>query len=682
MLSRKTISVMCGIILPFASTVFAQSEDGLDDEFALLQEEDIIFTAAKHEQDITDSPSAITVITREQIENTHCTDVICLLRMVPEVDVRRLRPAYAAVGARALTDTFYGDKVLALIDGREVNVDFFGVPLWQALPIHLEDIERIEVIRGPGSALYGPNAHSMVVSIATRKIKNRSAEIFLSGGEHDRTSLSLRLDQQIGDFRLHLSSNLDTQAHWQQQDQRERGVARLRLRAEYETSGSTTWAELGLVRVEGNILTSLGPAHIPPGFMGHANLAYETELVQARLSYSFFDTDFNADVPLYYGNLQLGEFPPNLHVFSSSLNTDVQLNWSPFSDNLLIAGANYRWFTTIFKENDPEESHEHRLGIFLHDEQRLFEDLIITGSLRFDYNNITEYALSPRLAVVWKFSDQQLVRAAFGRAFRKPCFFNTSTHFTSVSENIDGIQQFFHDNIGNDDLGNESITAFEIGYRAHFLDNSFIVEADVFYNLYRDTINFKINIVDNLGLPNLPESTMQFTNAGREVDSLGGSLSLTYRIKETLRINANYTFRHSWFISDPLDDQTEGASKGERVAWEPAHLFNFSFHYLHKQGLRLGLAIHAKSSSVDNLQEDGGILDPMIKVYNPPTWFVSGFFGWRFVLESNWLEAGVRAFNVLNIAFRDTQATRRPDGVELGGELIGRRLFFYLRGTI
>jgi outer membrane receptor for ferrienterochelin and colicin len=679
--SRIIISVVCVVLLQFGATAFAQSEGGLDDEFALL-EEDVIFTAAKHEQDITESPSAITVITREQIENTHCTDVICLLRLVPEVDVLRLKPAYAAVGARVLTDTFYGDKVLVLVDGRDVNVDFFGIPLWQVLPVHLEDIERIEVIRGPGSALYGPNAHSMVVSIATRKIKNRSAEIFLSGGEHDRTALSLRLDQHVGDFRLHFSSSFDTQAHWQRRDQREREAARFRLRAEYESSESTTWLELGLVRVEGDILTSLGPAHIPPGFMGHAYLVHETELFQASLSYSFFDTDFNADAPLYYGNLKLGEFPDALNVFSSSLSTDVQLNWSFFKDNLLIAGATYRWFTTIFKQNDPEKSHEHRLGVFLHDEQRLFEDLIITGSLRFDYNNITEYALSPRLAVVWKFSDQQLVRAAFGRAFRKPCFFNTSTHITSVSENIDGIQDFFRDNIGNDELGNESLTAFEIGYRGHFLDNSFVVEADIFYNRYRDTINFKIVIVDNLGLPDLPQSTMQFTNAGREVDSVGGSLSLTYRLKETLRINANYTFRHSWFISDPIGNLSVGASKGERVGWEPAHLFNLSFHYLHEQGLRLGLALHAKSSSQDKLQEDGGILDPVIKVYSPPIWFVSGFFGWRFRLESNWIEAGVRAYNVLNIAFRDTQATTRSDGVELGGEQIGRRLFFYLRGTI
>ena len=95
-----------------------------------------VYTAARHEQNIFESPSAITVITREQIENTHCTDVICLLRQVPEVDVRRVLPGFIVVGARAMTEDF-GNKTLVMVDGREINQELFGVALWQSLPIHL-----------------------------------------------------------------------------------------------------------------------------------------------------------------------------------------------------------------------------------------------------------------------------------------------------------------------------------------------------------------------------------------------------------------------------------------------------------------------------------------------------------------------------------------------------------------
>ena len=77
------------------------------DDFADLDLEqllDVVVTASKHEQDIAESPSAISVITRQQIENTSCTDVVCLLRQVPAVDVMEITPMYPAVGAQALTD--------------------------------------------------------------------------------------------------------------------------------------------------------------------------------------------------------------------------------------------------------------------------------------------------------------------------------------------------------------------------------------------------------------------------------------------------------------------------------------------------------------------------------------------------------------------------------------------------
>ena len=93
------LTVVCIVIAPRLSA--AQNEetikDELSDEFALLAEEEIVYSAAKHKQEITESPSAITVITREQIENTHCTDVICLLRQVAEVDVRRVTPSFPVV---------------------------------------------------------------------------------------------------------------------------------------------------------------------------------------------------------------------------------------------------------------------------------------------------------------------------------------------------------------------------------------------------------------------------------------------------------------------------------------------------------------------------------------------------------------------------------------------------------
>ena len=174
----------------------------------------------------------------------------------------------------------------------------------------------------------------------------------------------------------------------------------------------------------------------------------------------------------------------------------------------------------------------------------------------------------------------------------------------------------------------------------------------------------------------------KFGNNGREVDSVGGSISLTYRVK-TLRLSANYTFRHSWYISDPPGGPTAAeGSKGERVPWEPAHLVNLSFHYIPEKGLRLGMSLHGHSSCDLAWPKDGSIFGEDILVHSPPAYFVSGFLAWRFDAGSRWAEVGVRAFNVLNAGFRDLPAVARPGTTELGGELLGRRIFLFLRGSI
>jgi hypothetical protein len=100
-----------------------------------------------------------------------------------------------------------------------------------------------------------------------------------------------------------------------------------------------------------------------------------------------------------------------------------------------------------------------------------------------------------------------------------------------------------------------------------------------------------------------------------------------------LRVNANYTFRHSWYISDPEDPSKPG-KKGDRVPWEPAHLANLSFYYLQQRGLRLGMSLHAASASDLAMPRNGGIFDETILVHNSPKLFVSGFVAWRVPMNS------------------------------------------------
>ena len=238
--------------------------------------EESVTIATRQAQPVSESPAAVTVITREQIENTHCTDIPCLLRGVPGVDSRSLMPSYAMIGARALTNPFYGNKSLVMIDGRAANNPLVGIPLWQILPVHLDDIERIEILRGPTSPVHGPDALSIVVAITTRKVSDGTAEVFVGGGEHDRNSLSVRLGQRLGNFRLSIFGGIDTGGNWQGTGQREKEIGRVTFRADHDTDESSSIFEVGLIFAKLNIHTPMAPAEIPDTLFGHFLLAHRT----------------------------------------------------------------------------------------------------------------------------------------------------------------------------------------------------------------------------------------------------------------------------------------------------------------------------------------------------------------------------------------------------------------------
>jgi outer membrane receptor for ferrienterochelin and colicin len=676
-------------------------EEELLDEFAFLAEEDIVYTAAKHEQDIGESPSAITVITREQIENTWCTDVVCLLRGVPEMMVMRIRPMYASVGARALTDEA-GEKVLLLIDGMEINNEIFGTVLWQALPVHLEDIERIEVIRGPGSALYGANAHSAVVSIFTRRKTENTAEVFSGCGEHGRTSLHARAGHQSGKWKFLLSGGADYAYRWRNDewirklgppvvDPLERDTARVVVRTEYETPSSRTSAQAGLVTADGPVHSIIGSVGVKDAVFAHFIATHSSDWLKSQLSFNALNLTLANDTrdemteyaPIKYAGTKLGEARTDMPIFGATVDAEVQLNWSAFEGNMIVIGSNYRWTGVFSDVLQPEDNYQHRVGAYLHYEQRLGERLILTSGIRFDINSITPFTVSPRLAGVWQFAPGQHLRLAFGQAFRKPSFMNAQAHIKDVRAEpaFPEVKDFMLRAIGNAELENESMTSLEAGYHGRFFQELLSVEAVAFYNRYRDTITFHSDFQTRMGVPDLTASSAQFRNTGRDVDSVGGAVSATFTPFKQMRISANYSYRYTFFVSDPsgIAAEKEG-KKGDRFPGEPIHLVNLNVQYLPRQGLRLGVGVHA-ASSWESAAFAGDLFDPRQLMEVSERIFTSAFAAWKLDFEGRWVEIGVRAYNLFHEPFSDYPVVIDANTTFLGGELLGRRIFLFARGS-
>ena len=155
-------------------------------------------------QSIMWSPSAVTVITRDEIRTSGANEFHDLLRRVPGMDVFDMKTYYPLLGSRALAGLF-SNRVLLLIDGREQLWELTGGAVWGALSVDLEEVERIEVIRGPGSALYGANAFAGVINIITVSDSSTARrEALVSGGDSGRLRLLGRVRDgwDLGDGRL------------------------------------------------------------------------------------------------------------------------------------------------------------------------------------------------------------------------------------------------------------------------------------------------------------------------------------------------------------------------------------------------------------------------------------------------------------------------------------------------
>lgn len=139
-----------------------------------------VTSVSKKEQKLSEVPAALFVITQEDIRHSGATSIPDLLRMVPGMDVAQINASTWAISARGFNLQF-SNKLLVLIDGRAVYTPLFGGVYWDTQDVPLEDIQRIEVIRGPGGTLWGANAVNGVINIITKRAEQTSGTLITGG---------------------------------------------------------------------------------------------------------------------------------------------------------------------------------------------------------------------------------------------------------------------------------------------------------------------------------------------------------------------------------------------------------------------------------------------------------------------------------------------------------------------
>jgi iron complex outermembrane receptor protein len=532
------------------------------------------------------------------------------------MDIYRLKAGYTLVGARALTYE-YNNKVLLLVDGREELVELTGFALWNSLSIDLEEIERIEVIRGPGSALYGANAMAAVVSVTTvAKRPDFSTAFTALAGETGLWRLSGRLqnshDVLNGLLSYRLSLGLDQERSPSDIRDLSLGIFRSHGYLRYQDRGGLDFSlHGGIATGEGMFYFFVGDARIPnmlvPWVMAKADYRIDPEM---KLRFQAYYQSHSSDILMRTDLRALGVWLadiPDLYWRSDTADIQAGLEWQVVEDLLVIGGLNLRYSTAQGENFIIDDDDELRGAGVVHLELTPWEFFQLTLGLRLDVNELTGANASPRAVAIVRPQPNHSLRFGYGMAFRKPSFFETRLHLDiqDFNQSVPEIKAKLAEDFSNPDLDNVQTQSLEAGWRGSFLDSRLWLSLDLFYNSYQGRIFFLASIDMRMGLPDIHNSDLRFMNSSQDISLAGGEFEVAYRPFQEWTFLCNVHYRRTVAESVTLTSYEE-----------PAVRVNAGASYSQTEGLTAEVFLHGVTDYDQVLLRPNDVL-------NPETLFVS-----------------------------------------------------------
>ena len=511
------------------SPISAQ-EPTLPRELLLFREVPTVITATGREQPLTNAPAAITVITAEQIRQSGATNIPDLLRVVPGLDVARTTATDVNIAARGL-NAFDVTVLQLLIDGRPVSEDLVGIVPWHRLPISIEEIERIEIVKSPSSALYGDRAFGGVVHIITKSPETlKGTSVSVTGGDFGTALGSVIHADVVGRLKYKIAVSYDRtnqfpnpSAGISSDDKgRENFLGNFLVsyhlgeRSEISLSGGITSFE------KLDVLDAPGARPLVKGQFGSVSANYSLR-------------DFKAQYVFIHFNATGQRFGGKISSLADAHQVDLRQSLELGRQNILTGGVSYRFnaFDSTFLIGRQHE--QHLFAIFFQDEHTFFDDLTATVGVRVDRHPEAGITVSPRGSLVYTPWPNHTFRASIGTAFRNPTI---SDNFVSVDIPAGPVTVKI---IGNRDLEPMKLVAYELGYQT-FLFERLRTRLDLFYN------QFERSIEARLADPSDPtRGTLVNTKA---FSTVGGELSLEFLITKELTGFTNYSYQDRK-IDDP-----------------------------------------------------------------------------------------------------------------------------------
>lgn len=503
-----------------------------------------VSTVMRTEQSLSETAAAVYVMTQADIQRAGVTNIPDILRLVPGVQVARIAPGRWAVTTRGFNGRF-ANKLLVLLNGRMVYSPTYAGVRWENLDLILEDIKRIEVIRGPGASIWGQNAVNGVINIITRHTEESQGGVAsITSGNEEQAIASLRYGGAIGtrvNYRVFGKfvrrdslvgiDGEDTEDHWRG------GLGGFRIdwladqgdRVMIEGSGfgNKTHNRFLLMSDPLSSAARKSSEH-HSGVNVQARWAHDFSVastIKTQVLYDYFcliDESFGSE---------------KNHTLDIDLQHDIALTKAHYFN----WGVRYRWvssgfFAGIFSTVEPTYQALHFVSAFIQDQATFFEGALrLTFGAKFQYYTLSGWDIQPSARLMWKFHPEHRLWLAFSRSIRVPSRGETAYGLKSMPLSAHSPLRFTLR--GNANLDRELVYSYELGYRG-WMGEYFSWDIAAFYNNYQNLMTPSLDRVDLSH-----QLSISFEN-NAQAQSWGIEVATEWRPIDPLRLQLSYSFLH------------------------------------------------------------------------------------------------------------------------------------------
>ncbi len=570
-LYRRCVKILWGVVVVGVFLCCPAASWAENSDLTGMSIEDLmgikVTSVSKKTQYLSDSAAAVFVITNEDLRRSGVTNIPDALRMVPGLNVARIDSNKWAVNSRGATSRF-ADKLLVLIDGRSVYTPTYSGVYWEVQNVMLEDVERIEVIRGPGATLWGANAVNGVINIMTRNAEEtQGGLVSMGGGNKEQGFASARYGTTLGkntfgriyakgfevdEFKL--SQGGDAGDDWGMRQGGFRLESNLNANDSVKLQGDIYQGDINQQITLPSVTAPYSIEVDDDTEVSGGNLVARWQTILSSTS----EFSFQA----YYDRIEREE--AFIHERRNSFDLDFQHRFSPGSRHDIVWGARYHHTSDDFANVpvliiEPDSTEDDLYSAFIQDEISLVPNrLRLTLGSKFEHNDYTGHEVQPSIRLMWLPSPTHRVWTSVSRAVRTPFRIEKDGSFLTrvispsiLSYNLPVAIM----TIGNSNPESEELTAYEMGYR-YVPTQAFSLDITTFYNDYDNVRSLEKGDLEFKGT--YLEQPVYFGNEF-SAHTYGVEISGTWQAAQWVKLDLAYAYL--------VSDMEEGGQVGD----EPQH---------------------------------------------------------------------------------------------------------------